>query len=103
MITLYGKLVAKQKEYGGYTTYVFENEQPDSLFSRYITCTRYPNWDEHEPEYNKLGFISLDEHVAGKDSWYDGKEKVMYKYDHIQFIKFVPEPSSDTKDNIITL
>lgn len=102
MITLYGKLVAKQVEYGGYVTFVFYNEHADSLYTQYITCTMYPNWDCGTVELNRFGYLTLEDHVAGKDSWFDGESQVTYKYDHIQFIKFIPEPEK-TIDNKITL
>lgn len=102
-MTFLGKLVAKQEEYGGYTTYVFENEQPADLFTKYISCVRYPNWETIHPNFLELGYITIEERIAGKDRWFDGEKLQLYKSDHVQFINFVVKPSKDSLDKVITL
>lgn len=91
------QLVAKSVEPGGYITYVFLiTEQPviDKLKTKYIMCTQFPNWDHKEIQLGEEGYLQYQEIIAGKDQWYNGKGMVYYRYNMIQFLKFVPKPTS---------
>lgn len=87
-------LVSDGPDCGGYTTYVFESIDPEQAAeSKYIMCTKWPNWDHPKIELNSIGYLSCVEIVAGKDQWFDrySNQMIPYNYDNIQFIKFIPE------------
>lgn len=85
------KLIASNRDSLDYITYVFKNLE-DNIPSRlkYIMCVRYPNWNSKNLKLGDKGYLHYEEVRAGIDKWYNGKEMVPYKYDAVQFIKFIP-------------
>ena len=93
--TVLAKLVAKESDTLDYTTYVFECLDSDVVkYSKYIMCTRYPNWDHRNIELDEIGYLNFMEIKAGVDTWFDGSKMIPYLYNGIQFIKFVHKPES---------
>lgn len=83
-------LVAKEVDTLGYVTYVFECLDNNVIEgSKYIMCTRYPNWNHRKIDIGEVGYLNFVEIRAGIDKWFDGKDMVPYNYNGIQFIKFV--------------
>lgn len=77
----------------GYTTYVFECLDTEVIkYTKYIMCTRYPNWDHRQIELGEIGYLSFVEIRAGIDKWFNGKDMIPYNYNNIQFIKFIEKP-----------
>lgn len=96
-MTIYGKLVAIQYDTLEYINYVFKLVNNDARIlhnSEFITCVRFPNWDCKELKIGDIGYILINKIKAGVDTWYDGKEIIPYKYDHMQFVKFIPAGES---------
>lgn len=88
---LYGKLVAKRNDVGGYTVYVFENFNYSTIFNQYIMCTRFPNWECPILNIGDIGYVKYREVLGGVDEWYDRftDTKIKYKYTGIHFLNFV--------------
>lgn len=87
----------------GYTTYVFqllEKSEIDNLGTKYIMCTRHPNWDHRELNKNEIGYLEFKEVKAGVDTWFNGVVNKFYNYDDVQFIKFI-EKTEDNDEQII--
>lgn len=92
-MTVLAKLVASEEGALGYITYVFECLDADVIKeTRYIMCTRYPNWDHRRIEIGEVGFLNFFEIKAGIDKWFDGTKLVPYRYSNIQFMKFIEKP-----------
>lgn len=92
-MTVLAKLVAREEDTCNYITYVFECLDKDMIKeTRYIMCTRYPNWDHRSIEIGEVGFLNFIEVRAGVDTWFDGKNMIPYRYNNIQFIKFIEKP-----------
>lgn len=84
------KLVAKQEDSMGYVTYVFECLDEEVIKeTKYIMCTRFPNWDHRKIELDEIGYLNFFEIQAGIDKWFDGTKMIPYNYSNIQFIKFI--------------
>lgn len=98
MVTIYCKLVAKEHDLGGYTTYVFQNLEEKSIYDKYLMCTRWPNWEHRNLDLGENGYLTYKEVVAGVDTWYDGTSFIPYNYTNIIFIKFVKESDNYDKD-----
>ena len=95
MITYHAKLVAKQLDCLGYTTFVFKNLDK----SEYIMCVMFPNWEQSYINLDDEGYVTVKYVEAGIDKWYDGKDFVPYKYTNIIFLKFIKkEDNIDLKD-----
>ena len=89
-MTILAKLLAKESDPTGYVTYVFECLDEDVIKeTRYIMCTRWPRWDHRKIEIGEVGFLNCFEIKAGIDKWYDGSKMIPYRYNNIQFIKFI--------------
>lgn len=87
------KLVAISEDMFGYITYVFEClEEYMIKQTKYIMTTRWPNWEHRLIEINEIGYLNFKEIRAGIDTWWDGTQMVPFKYDTVQFIKFVEKP-----------
>lgn len=87
-------LVSDGPDFGGYTTYVFEVLDPQQAAeSKYIMCSRFPNWDHRKLELGEIGYLNCVEIVAGQDQWYDkySNQMIPYNYNNVQFVKFIPE------------
>lgn len=101
-MTIYAQLIASSKDQQGYITYVFQCLEDNINYeSKYIMCTRYPNWNHKSVDLGEIGFLTIQEVRAGIDSWYNGKEMIPYKYDAVQFLKFVTKPKDITKEYIM--
>lgn len=84
----------------GYVTYVFECLDKEIIKeTKYIMCTRFPNWDHRKIELDEIGYLNFFEIRAGIDKWFDGSKMIPYNYSNIQFIKFVAK--KDKNDYII--
>lgn len=84
--------MAKESDPFGYVTYVFElldKEEIERLDTKYIMCTRWPNWDHRELKLFEEGYLSFKVMQAGIDKWFDGSNFVPYKYTNIQFERFL--------------
>ena len=105
-MTVYCKLVASQEDIMGYITYVFEileKEEMDRLGTKYIMCTRYPNWNHGKINIGEVGYLNFEEIQAGVDKWFDGEKMNFYNYNGIQFNKFVLEKPKDKKEYIMQI
>lgn len=103
-LTTLVKLVAKTRDLLGYTTYVFkilEKEEINRLDSKYIMCTRFPNWEHKNIDLEEVGYLNFTELRAGIDEWFDGQKMVPYKYNNIQFLKFVNKPENKRYEYIM--
>lgn len=95
METVSAKLVAKECDTCGYVTYVFQltdKEEQKALKSKLVMCVRFPNWEHRNIDIGNEGYLAYQEIRAGIDKWFNGKDMVPYRYNMIQFIKFVPKP-----------
>lgn len=89
MIVL-AKLLVKETDPQNYTTYVFQClDEEIAKDTKYIMCTRWPNWDHRRIEIGEVGYLSVTEIRAGIDQWYDGTKMIPYNYSNIQFNKFI--------------
>lgn len=97
-MVIFCKLVAFSTDFGGYETLVFENldkDRPKNL--KYLMTIKYPNWNQDSIKLNDEGYLHFEERRAGIDEWWDGDKFTKYKYDNIQFMKFVPKPKETDK------
>lgn len=89
------KLVASRKDGLDYIIYVFEClEEYMIKQSKYIMCTRYPNWDAPTIGIGDIGYVEFQEIRAGIDHWWNGEKMVPYEYNTIQFLKFIDKPEN---------
>lgn len=87
-MTVLAQLVASNTDNLGYITYVFKCLE-DNVGTPYIMCVRYPNWNHRQIKLGETGYLTVLEVRAGVSTWYDGKQMIPYRYDAIQFLKFV--------------
>ena len=53
-------LVAKEIDTLGYVTYVFECLDKEVIENtRYIMCTRYPNWEHRSINIGEIGYLNF--------------------------------------------
>lgn len=98
MRTILAKLLETSNDLFGYITYVFEileEEEIQFSNSKYLMCIRYPNWDHRPLEKGEVGYLKYNEVRAGLDTWYDGKDFIPYKYNDIQFLKFIKKTNNE--------
>ena len=59
---------------------------------RYLTCTRFPNWDDIQLRIGDKGYLNYRDIKEGVDLWYNDADgnMVPYKYSFTQYIKFIP-------------
>lgn len=96
-MTILAKLLASEKDTLGYITYVFECLDEDIVKeTKYVMCVRYPNWDHRKIEIGEVGFLNFIEIRAGMDKWFDGKNMIPYRYNTLQFMKFIEKPKEKT-------
>lgn len=94
-MTILAKLVAKCDDTLGYITYVFEClDEEIRTQTKYIMCTRFPNWEHKPVNIDDKGYLNFREVQAGIDKWFDGNNMIPYKYTGIHFIKFIEKPES---------
>ena len=92
-MTILSKLLAIDPDPMGYVTYVFECLDKEIIKeSKYIMCTRFPNWNHRSLDIGEIGYLNFVEIRAGIDKWFDGNRMIPYLYNNIQFIKFVSKP-----------
>ena len=89
MITSLCEVLEIEFDSGNYITYVFKNLETESILDKYIMCTQFPNWQHRILNIGEVGYLTYEQHLAGIDKWFNGKEMVPYNYDTIQFIKFI--------------
>lgn len=100
-ITALVKLVAKYEDFG-YTTYVFEClEEYMIKQTKYIMCVRYPDWQHKELNIDDIGYLEFREIRAGVDQWFDGENMIPFRYDSIQFIKFIDKPKEKEDEKYV--
>ena len=95
------RLVSKETDSLGYTTYVFfilEADDRKRLNSNYIMCTRWPHWDHRSIKIYEEGYVSVTEVRAGIDEWFDGVGFVKYRYSTTQFDRFVNVQPDNKKE-----
>ena len=103
-MTVLARLVAKEVDTLGYVTYVFECLDEEVIKdTRYIMCTRYPNWEHRKIDLDEVGYLNFVEIRAGIDKWFNGKDMIPYNYNNIQFIKFVKKPRSQNHKYIMQI
>ena len=89
-ITLHVKFVAKEEDGFGYYNYVFEDLEFQNYYYKYITCVRFPNWNQSVFKIDDEGFLTFRYVQGGVDEWYDGNEMIKYKNTNFIFLKFIP-------------
>lgn len=100
MVTIHGKLIAKEHDLGGYITYVFKDLDNNTFGHSYLMVTRWPNWQHKNVEIGDIGYLTYKEVIAGVDKWWDGSNFIPYNYTNLIFIKFVKKVDN-SKDIII--
>lgn len=101
-MTVLAQLVAKESDTMGYITYVFECLEEDIIKeTRYIMCTRFPNWEHRNIDIGEIGYLNFFEIQAGIDKWFNGTDMIPYRYNCIQFIKFVSKPKKSNQEYIM--
>ena len=99
--TILCKLVAKETDSLGYTTYVFERSRFTLHDDKYLMCVRFPNWEHRSIGYGEEGYLKYNEVTAGVDVWYDGEKQIPYKYTDIHFIKFISKKENDEEKKYV--
>lgn len=98
------KLVAQDQDLCGYSTYVFECLDDEIIKqTKYLMCTRFPNWDHRALNIGDTGFLHFEEREAGRDKWYDIQTQQYYtfNYDIVQFIKLIEIPKTEDNEYIM--
>lgn len=93
------QLVAQTADTAGYINYVFKilgDKEAQMHNTKYITCTRFPNWEFRHLTIGERGYVEIQQNLAGRSFWYNGETMVPYNYDSLQFIKFCNE--KETKE-----
>lgn len=100
-LTLHAKLKVACPEDSGYRTLIFEDLEYKDQDFKYITCVKFPNWNQGPIKVGDEGFLQIKFISAGVDKWFDGKEFVPYKYTNIQFMKFTKISEKDNTELIL--
>lgn len=101
-MTVLACLVAKEKDTLGYVTYVFECLDKEVVKeTRYIMCTRFPNWEHRNINIGEVGYLNFFEIQAGINKWFNGKTMIPYNYNCIQFIKFIHKPKEPNHEYVM--
>lgn len=96
------KLVARETDSMGYTTYVFEIlDEEIRKITKYIMCTQFYNWDHRLVELDEIGYLNCIEIQAGIDKWFNGSTMIPYNYNMVQFIKFISKPKKESHEFIM--
>lgn len=93
MLTKLAQLIASHADSMNYITYVFKCLE-DDVDSKYIMCIRYRNWKHRDIKLGEIGFLTYEIITAGTSTWYDGERMIPYKYNAVQFLKFIEKPKS---------
>ena len=100
-MTIFAKLVAERND-SGYIIYVFKClDKEVAKESPYVMCTRFPNWNHRELEIGEIGYLEFVEIKAGDDTWFDGATRIPYRYNMIQFIRFIEQQDEETVERYI--
>ncbi len=100
-MTIFAKLVAERND-NGYIVYVFKClDKEVAKESPYVMCTRFPNWNHRELEIGEIGYLEFVEIKAGDDTWFDGATRIPYRYNMIQFIRFIEQQDEETVERYI--
>lgn len=105
-MTLFAKLLASSTNPFGYITYIFElldESDIKVLQYKYISCTRYPNWQCRQLNIGDTGFVDINIVRAGVDTWYDanGKQHIPYRNNAQQFIRFVDVNEESNEEYVL--
>ena len=101
-MTRLAELLAKSIDVQGYVVYVFKCLDEGIIKeSPYLMCTRFPNWDHRVIDIGEVGYLNFKERLAGIDKWFDGKDFIPYRYDDVQFIRFIEKPKSSPNKFVI--
>lgn len=96
-MTILAKLLASEEDTLGYITYVFLClDKEIQRQTKYLMCTRFPNWEHRNLEIGEIGYLTIFEIRAGIDKWFDGNKMVPYNYNNIQFLKFIKNPKKNS-------
>lgn len=95
------KLITSDIDLFGYTTYVFRRLGICDPEDEYIMCTKFPNWLTPPIEIGEVGYLDVDYIYAGDSTWFNGKEKVPYRYNMVQFKRFIVEKEDEGKEFIM--
>ena len=101
MITILSEVLTFEEDLAGYVTYIFRNIESKDTFTEYVMCTKYPNWDCGDIKIGDIGFLTFEEHIAGLDKWFDGREYHYYNYTGIQLIKFIKKQDKPSQQIIL--
>lgn len=93
-ITYHVQLKAAETDICGYTNYVFENLDYESVDFKYIMTVRFPNWNQSVFNIGDIGYVNVKYVTGGVDKWFDGTDFNTYKYTNVIFMKFIPEKSN---------
>lgn len=92
-----GRLVARNIDVRGYTSYLFE----DIDNHRYVLCVQFPFWDQEFISVNDIGDVTI-RHVSKEDTYTHPKlGKQTYKYDGNHFLSFVEKECCIEEDSLI--
>lgn len=100
-MTILAQLEVEYRDYFGYITYVFKCLDGSLKESDYVMCTRFPNWNQKDIKLGDKGFLEFKSVVAGIDKWFDGEKMIPYRYNNIQFIKFIELPKKEDVEFIM--
>lgn len=100
-VTYHVQLKEQIDEGMGYISYVFENLEFRNYDYQYITAIRFPNWNQGHIKKGAIGYVVVKYVQEGVDKWYDGEKFVVYNYDNIIFLKFIPEKEEVVPTEII--
>lgn len=102
--TIRVKLKAIRKELDDYTVYVFQVLDKDEIElhkSKYIMCTKFPNWNSTSIDLDSIGYLQTMTVTAGEDTYYSNKTTTAYNYSFCQFMTFIPEVNKNTDKILI--
>lgn len=98
------ELLEAEEDFGGYITYVFlVLDEEIRKCTKYIMCTRFPNWNTKILKKGDIGYLHFEERQAGIDKWFDGQNFIPYQYNSVQFMKFVSKTNESNEEYIIQI
>ena len=103
---IHTQLIAKENNFA-YTNYVFkflDESDIQKYNSEYLMCTRFPSWDHRAIELFEEGYLEFKVNYAG-DQYYSSSDSqsYCYKYNSVQFNKFVAKPANVDKNKELTI
>lgn len=99
-ITIHAEMIDYKYEPGGYIVYIFRNLESKRWDTKYFMCTQVPNWDQPPIKLRDIGYLTIQEVIAGEDTWYDilSGQQVPYLYNNIYLVKFLPQKPADSEN-----